>query len=76
LPKTGSRNVIVSVGLSSRTETAIAKEAKRLEISFSDMVRRIMDPWADEWHVRNEPRVPRASMYDHPSSHQPAVRAR
>jgi hypothetical protein len=76
LPKTESRNVIVSIGLSPRAETAVAKEAKRLGISFSDMMRRIVDPWADDWHIRNQPSVPRAGMYDHPSSHLPMTRTR
>ncbi len=44
----------VSVGLTPKTETAIAAEAKRMGISFSDQMRRITDNWADSWASKQQ----------------------
>ena len=75
---TGSvdQKVRISVGFTPKTETALAAEARRLGISFGDMVRRITDIWADDWRRRNDKAPERVNLYDHPSSHPPLRTAR
>lgn len=42
------QKIKVSIGLTSRVVSLLEAEAQRLQISFGDMARRIMDKWADE----------------------------
>lgn len=42
------RKIPINVCFTSRQNTAIEKEAKRLQITFADTLRRIVDEWADK----------------------------
>ena len=43
----GEQKIKISAGLTPRVVTAIQAEAKRLGVSFGDMLRRITDQWLD-----------------------------
>lgn len=64
MSETGEPKIRVTIGLTSRTVTAMNAEAKRLGITFSDQARRITDNWVDARARSQEKPVERIVVLD------------